>query len=81
MMKANFDSMYSCTACKTSYNVLSHSHVIFWWLGHFVGEGREMDIWGRGGEGWCKIDQIQILDLGRLASLGLVLISSNIFEL
>ena len=49
MMKANFDSMYSCTACKTSYNVLSHSHVIFWWLGHFVGEGREMDIWGRGG--------------------------------
>ena len=51
MMKANFDSMYSCTACETSYNVLSHSHVIFWWLGHFLGEEREreMDIWGGGG--------------------------------
>ena len=41
-----------------------------------------MDIWGGGGgEGWCKIDHLQILDLGRLASLGLVLISSDIFEL
>ena len=30
--------------------VLSHSHVIFWWLGHFLGEEREreMDIWGGG---------------------------------
>ena len=54
MMKANFDSMYSCTACETSYNVLSHSHVIFWWLGHFLGEERERErwtFWGGGGRG------------------------------
>ena len=58
-MKANFDSMYSCTACETSYNVLSHSHVIFWWLGHFLGEERERE----------------------RETPGLVLISSDIFEL
>ena len=51
MMKANFDSMYSCTACETSYNVLSYSHVIFWWLGHFLGEERERERWTFGGGG------------------------------
>ena len=49
MMKANFDSMYSCTASKTSYNVLSHSHVIFWWLGHFGRGERDGHLGGGGG--------------------------------
>ena len=36
MMIANFDSMY---LCKTSYNVVSHSH---WGLGQFVGRGESV---------------------------------------
>ena len=35
-----------CTSCKTSYNVLSHSH---WGLGQFVGAGESVDIRGGGG--------------------------------
>ena len=34
-----------CTSCKTSYNVLSHSH---WGLGQFVGAGESVDIRGGG---------------------------------
>ena len=55
MMKANFDSMYSCTACETSYNDCSKPfpcHLLV--AGSFSGRGereREMDIWGGGGEG------------------------------
>ena len=52
-----------CTSCKTSYNVLSHSH---WGLGQFVGG------WGRGPlkfrREWKK-ESLQFLDLQRLASL------------
>ena len=51
--------------------------VIFW-------ERRERERDGHlggGGGGEGKIDHLQILDLGRLASLGLVLISSDISEL
>ena len=43
-----------CTSCKTSYNVLKHSH---WGLGQFVGWLVK------------KKERLQILDLQRLASL------------
>ena len=45
-----------CTSCKTSYNVLSHSH---WGLGQFF----------LGGGGSKKKDSLPILGLQRLASL------------
>ena len=35
-----------CTSCKTSYNVLNHSHVTNWGLDRIVGGG------GRGQGGW-----------------------------
>ena len=28
-----------CTSCKTSYNVVSDSFTIIWWLDRFVGGG------------------------------------------
>ena len=49
-----------CTPCKTSYNVLSHSHIMIWGLVQFVRGGG-----GRGGEHWhssgqCKRENLQI---------------------
>ena len=35
-----------CTSCKTSYNVLNHSHVTNWGLDRIVGRG------DRGQGGW-----------------------------
>ena len=55
MMKANFDSMYSCTACETSYNDCSKPfpcHLLV--AGSFSGRGeRERDghLGGRGRRG------------------------------
>ena len=42
--------MIVCTSCKTSYNVLSHSH---WGLGQFFGGGG-----GGGGGGWGGVVEI-----------------------
>ena len=53
-----------CTSCKTSYNVLSHSH---WGLGQFFRGGGVIEIPG----GSEKRDSLPILGLQRLASLQL----------
>ena len=52
-----------CTSCKTSYNVLSHSH---WGLGQFFRGGGVIEIPGE-----VKKDSLPILGLQRLASLQL----------
>ena len=53
-------------SCKTWYNVLIHSHVIFWGLGRFVGWGGQLTFWGRGVQ--FKRESLQILDLQKLPS-------------
>ena len=40
-----------CTSCKTSYDVLHHSH---WGLGQFFKAGESVDIPGGGGGGGGK---------------------------
>ena len=37
------------TSCKTSYNVLSYSYVIIWWLGQIWGQGVCVDFREGGG--------------------------------
>ena len=39
--------MIVCTSCKTSCNVLSHFHVIIWWLGQLCKKrvSRFLDLW------------------------------------
>ena len=61
-----------CTPCKTSYNVLSHSHIMIWGLVQFVSGGG-----GGVGSIGIQVDSAKerisrFLDLKRLASLGQV---------
>ena len=51
------------TSCKTTYNVLSHSHDC---QNYFEGW---VDLWGGGLLTFSKRDSLQILDLQRLTSL------------
>ena len=61
-----FRILIVCTSCKTSYNVLSHSH---WGLGQFCGGGGR-GVRGNSGErGSEKTDSLPILGLQRLGSL------------
>ena len=55
-----------CTSCKTSYNVLSHTHAFIWGLGQLCLSG------GWGGGVMQKRETLHILDLQRLVSLSLV---------
>ena len=55
-----------CPSCKTSYNVLSHTHAFIWELGQLCLSG------GWGGGVMQKRETLHILDLQRLVSLSLV---------